>query len=347
MPNYITASRTKDYFQTQLLRDHPEIVVISPRLKLDDSGYPTEEGIIVICVAMRPPLRQNLGRSIASPRPSIPSTLPAVNQQGDFIAGEEVQVVVEETDELRADQFNNARIRPCPGGFSVGRINQGGTFGGNVRLGSNFGYILGSNHVLANLNAAAIRDLIIQPASADGGTTQNDTIAQLIRWVPIDFNGNNEVDCAIAQANNPADLQRNVWQIGIPQAMSNATVGQAIRKSGRTTQLTTGSILSENATITPRFGTQTTTFVNQLEYTKMTAPGDSGSLIWDAHSLTVVGLHMAGEGTDYSYGNKILRVIELLSRAFTVDFLGIETHFQKVDISLLDVPNPNRSQNFR
>lgn len=197
MPDYVTASNTKNFFQRQLLRDHPEIVVIFPRHKLDDSGNPTEEGIIVICVALRSPLRLNLGRSIASLRSSIPSILPAVNQLGNFIAGEEVQVVVEETDELRADS-NTARNRPCPAGFSVGRRGSTGTFGGNVRFGSNFGYILSNNHVLANLNSATIGDPIIQPGDLDGGTLQMDIIAQLTRWVPIDFVGNNEVDCAIA-----------------------------------------------------------------------------------------------------------------------------------------------------
>lgn len=137
-----------------------------------------------------------------------------------------------------------------------------------------------------------------------------------------------------------------MWGIGIPQALSNATVGQAIRKSGRTTEFTTGSILSDNVTAVVRYGTQLATFVNQLECTKMTKPGDSGSLIWDANSLTVVGLHFSGDGTPYSYGNKILRVFELLSRAFTVNSLGVESHFQKVDINLLDLPNPNKSQHF-
>src|SRR5262249_401537 len=78
-------------------------------------------------------------------------------------------------------------------------------------------------------------------------------------------------------------------------------------------------------------------FVNQLQYTMMASSGDSGSLIWDQNSLTVVGLHKSHDNT-YCYGNKILRVIELLTRAFTsYDIKGSPTHFQRVEISLLDL----------
>ncbi|HTU93343.1 MAG TPA: hypothetical protein VMF69_24900 [Gemmataceae bacterium] len=56
MPDYLTASRTKDHFQAQLLRDHPEIVSLAPRLKLDDQGRPTNEAVIVIGVKKNNPI---------------------------------------------------------------------------------------------------------------------------------------------------------------------------------------------------------------------------------------------------------------------------------------------------
>jgi hypothetical protein len=98
----------------------------------------------------------------------------------------------------------------------------------------------------------------------------------------------------------------------MPSAVAEAKVPQPIRKSGRTTQLTTGSILSDNATIRVRYGPGLqAVFINQLQYTRMTQPGDSGSLIWDQKSHTVVGLHFAGSSST-SYGNKIKRVLALL-----------------------------------
>jgi hypothetical protein len=340
MTDYITASRTKDHFQAQLLREHPEIVSIAPQLKLDDAGQPTQEGIIVIGVAPRNPLQIGSGATVSSRAGSIPSRLPAVDDQGRFIAGEDVLVIVEYTGEV-VPHMNTARMRPCAGGFSVGhgRVTAG-TFGGNARFGANFGFILSNNHVLAAVNTASLGDPIVQPGPIDGGTAPADNIAQLARFVPIDLTGgNNEVDCAIAQADNPGNILRNVQSIGTPAALANATVSQGVRKSGRTTQLTTGTILSDNATTRVTYNTgQASVFVNQLKYTKMCAAGDSGSLIWDQNSLTVVGLHMSGDSSN-DYGNKILRVLELLSQPFTVyDRHGNPTHFPNADISLLDPP---------
>jgi hypothetical protein len=348
MSDYITASRTKDHFEVQLLQDYPEIVSIAPQLKLDDQGHPTDQGIIVIGVAPRNALRSGPGESIIRPAQPIPSKLPAVDPQGKFIANDEVTVIVEYTGSIDPD-MNTARMRPCPGGFSIGHTRSGsGTFGGNVRFGANFGYILSNNHVLAALNTGVAGDPIVQPGVADGGTAPMDTIATLTRFVPLDLTGgNNEVDCAIAQANNPADILRHVQSIGTPTALANATVKQAIRKSGRTTQLTNGTITSDNATARVTYGTQVGIFVNQLKYSRMCDGGDSGSLIWDQDSLTVVGLHFSHD-TSSCYGNKILRVLELLSQAFTVyDPKGMPTHFPKTDISLLDLPQSQLGQSPR
>lgn len=81
--DYLTASQTKDHFQDQLLRDHPEIVSIAPRLKLDKSGQPTKDGIIVIGVALRNPISLNVSAARASK--AIPRTLPAVDARGSRI----------------------------------------------------------------------------------------------------------------------------------------------------------------------------------------------------------------------------------------------------------------------
>ncbi|HQU45507.1 MAG TPA: hypothetical protein PK867_22020, partial [Pirellulales bacterium] len=61
VPDYAAASRTKDHFQAQLLRDHPEIVSIAPRMKLDDQGRPTQDAVIVIGIKMINPLRFGAG----------------------------------------------------------------------------------------------------------------------------------------------------------------------------------------------------------------------------------------------------------------------------------------------
>jgi hypothetical protein len=315
MLNYEAARRTKDHFQTKLLKDHPEIVSIAPRLKLDAEGRPTGEAVIVVGIIRPNALRDGARRRPKPTMTSIPTRLPVIDAQGKEMRNQMVEVIIEEEGEILAEMYT-ARRRPCPGGYSIGHPRvTAGTLGGVANRRGKWNYILSNNHVLAATNSGAKGDPIYQPGPADGGTA-TDTIGELEQWVPIDFSGtkNNEVDCAIAKTlgRKRRNVARHVQGIGTPSAEADATVGQAVRKSGRTTQLTRGIILSDNATIRVRYGRgQLAVFVNQLQYTHMTLGGDSGSLIWDQNSLTVVGLHFAGSGTS-SYGNKIKRVLTRL-----------------------------------
>jgi hypothetical protein len=339
VPDYLTASRTKDHFHVQLLRDHPEIVSIAPRLQLDDQGRPTKNAVIVIGIRRINALRVGPG---AVPRlaASIPLRLPAITAQGAVDAAQSVEVVIEDEGEIVLESFT-AKQRPCPGGYSIGHscVTEG-TFGGMARIGNVWGYILSNNHVLAAENSGVVGDAIYQPAVHDGGASV-DTIGHLDRWVPVNVTGaNNEVDCAFALALDPwnQNATRHVEGIGTPAAVADATVGQAVRKSGRTTEVTTGTIVSDNATVRLSYGGGQAVSVNQLQYTRMTQGGDSGSLVWDQGSLTVVGLHFAGSSS-VSYGNKINRVLDLISQARTVyDSQGAATLFHKIDTSLLDQP---------
>ena len=341
MADYVTVSRTKDHFQAQLLRDHPEIVSIAPRLKLDDEGRPTKDGVIVIGVKKINPIRFGPGAAPRAQAAPLPTKLPVITAKGVEHKTQSVDVIVEDEGEIVLESFT-AKRRPCPGGYSIGHPRvTAGTLGGVARVGSVWGYILSNNHVLAAENSGAVGDPIYQPGVYDGGTAA-DTIGHLDRWVPVDVSGgNSEVDCAFAKALDPWDqnVTRHVEGIGTPAAVADATVGQAVRKSGRTTQGTTGTIVSDNATVGPlSYGGGQAIFINQLQYTRMTSGGDSGSLVWDQDILTVVGLHFAGSSTA-SYGNKINRVLALLSQAYTVyDAQGKATQFPKIDISLENRP---------
>lgn len=272
MPDYLTASRTKDHFQAQLLRDHPEIVSIAPRLKLDDQGQPTRDALIVIGVKKINPLRFGPGTSARPQTAAIPTQLPAITVQGGEDRTQFVDVVIEDEGEIVLESFTIKR-RPCPGGYSIGHPRAAvGTLGGIVRVGTVWGYILSNNHVLAAENSAAVGDPIYQPSLYDGSTTA-DTIGHLERWVPVNVSGgHNEVDCALAKALIPwgVNVARHVEGIGTPAAIASATVSQAVRKSGRTTEVTTGTIVSDNATVQLRYGGGQAIFVNQLQYTRMT-----------------------------------------------------------------------------
>lgn len=196
------------------------------------------------------------------------------------------------------------RVRPVRPGYSVGhyKITAGTIGAGCYDLSPMPGkppryYILSNNHVLANSNQASIGDPIYQPGPIDGGTAA-DTVGRLARFVPIKFDGTcNAVDAAVAEV--PFDmLDRDIYWNGYPaSAVKAATVGQLLKKTGRTTHFTTGRVTALNATVNVNYGGgNVAKFCNQIVTTDMSAGGDSGSLVLDTDNHPV-GLLFAGSST--------------------------------------------------
>ena len=166
MPNYTLASLTKDHHAEELLNQHPEIVSIAPRMKLDENGQVTGEAVIVIGIKSISPLHSVNGQPIISSEESgsLPSSLPVVvDEIGTLSQTDElVEVIIEFEGEIYAE-MNTGRVRPCPGGFSIGHPRvTAGTLGGVVAINGTFGFILSNNHVLAATNAGAVGDNIFR-----------------------------------------------------------------------------------------------------------------------------------------------------------------------------------------
>ena len=103
------------------------------------------------------------------------------------------------------------------------------------------------------------------------------------------------VDAAVARPINDEDVLDEILNIGEISGTAEATLGMAVRKSGRTTGYTTGTINTIEATVSVNYGPgQVATFENQLVAGPMSEGGDSGSLIVDANSQQAVGLLFAG-----------------------------------------------------
>jgi len=114
----------------------------------------TDEISIVVMV------RQKLSPLFLSKEDMIPPELDGVGTD------------VIEVGELRPLQARTERIRPTPGGVSIGHYQiTAGTLGCPVYdEASGARLILSNNHVLANRNDGRIGDPILQPGRADGGT---------------------------------------------------------------------------------------------------------------------------------------------------------------------------------
>lgn len=255
-----------------------------------------------------------------------------------------------------ANQAPTGKFRPAPGGVSIGHYQiSAGTLGCIVRdrtTGDRL--ILSNNHVLANSNDAQMGDPIIQPGGADGGTVADDLIAQLERFCTIDFGsapgsdcgiasayagfGNaiasllgsrhrvsvlqaspqavNLVDAAVARPINDADVLDEILNIGEISGTTEGVLGLPIRKSGRTTGFTTGTITTIEATVSVNYGLgKVATFENQLVAGPMSEGGDSGSLIVAADSQEAVGLLFAGS-TQSTIFNPIQAVLDCLDVEF-------------------------------
>jgi len=257
-------------------------------------------------------------------------------EQRDVIPAQIEGVITDviEVGEIVALQERTDRWRPAPGGVSIGHFKiTAGTLGVLVRdEETDEILILSNNHVMANSNDATQGDPILQPGPHDGGTMAEDTIANLGRFVPIQFEsepppspcpfskaaagiGNflarlvgskhrllpvviqqaNQVDGALAKPVGHDVVSSEILEIGAVTGEREAELGMEVKKSGRTTGLTTGTVQLLDASVQVGYGGgRTALFTNQILTTNMSKGGDSGSLLVDGEGNKAVGLLFAG-----------------------------------------------------
>lgn len=187
-----------------------------------------------------------------------------------------------------------ARLRPAIPGCSIGHLSTtAGTLGAVLTDRRHRRFLLSNNHVLANENQAKPGDSILQPGPADGGAAFDGVIGRLHSFVPLDAEGLNEVDCALAAAERDRDLAPAVYGLGTVIGTGSLELGMRVRKCGRTTGLTAGRVRRVAITARIHYGCGVLTFTGLAETAGMSAPGDSGSLILDEVNRAV-GLLFAG-----------------------------------------------------
>jgi hypothetical protein len=240
------------------------------------------------------------------------------------------------TDEIKAldgppgDEHRLTYPLPVPMGVSTSNVNGdfAGTLGYRVfRIGqsSNVGYIT-NNHVAAasgaNLCPLQVNPQILpdfgvdqcQPGLLDAaGICIRPPIGDLVQAVPIVMGQlfQNTVDAVFVQSSRFL-VDKTILDIGDPSPTTiEPAIGASVRKSGRTTGLTTGTIQTINGTFNINYDPEfmpgacgRARFVGQIAITPGTfsAAGDSGSPILrdvldSAGRPRPVGLLFAGSST--------------------------------------------------
>jgi hypothetical protein len=209
-------------------------------------------------------------------------------------------------------------------GGNVGDIANGfccsGTLGSLVHIGSTQ-YILSNSHVFAgdvvpggNGTVAQVGDDVNQPGLVDNNCSSSNTnivadVSTLSTLYPPNSTPN--VDCALAQVRaGMVSTNGAILEVGTLSASTvAASVGQAVKKSGRTTGLTRSSISGLNATVSVGYEDEcggnsfTKTFTGQIlvsnKGSRFLNSGDSGSLMVEDVSTNprAVGLLFAGSSS--------------------------------------------------
>lgn len=240
-----------------------------------------------------------------------------------------------------------SRLRPAMPGCSIAHYRvTAGTFGAVVRerrggsrggsgsgsdsgsdsdsgsgigsSGSGLALILSNNHVLANSTTGRDRrarrgDPVLQPGPHDGGKAEKDVIATLWRYIPISKRKINLVDAALARPVAPGLIRPEILGLGKVVGTREAVLGMEVRKSGRTTGLTSGVVRVLQATVKVEYGfARPVSFAGQIVTTAMSAGGDSGSLVLDRQNRAV-GLLFAGSDltTIMAPINTVLELLEV------------------------------------
>lgn len=196
-----------------------------------------------------------------------------------------------------------ARERPVFGGISVGNpYITAGTLG----LVTYDGFVLSNAHVLAMDSRAKFVPIgteTWQPGKYDGGR-RADTIGYLHKYINIVFNkirASNYADAAISKltAEGVAGEVLNETNTGFYTIKGTTTVsnGDIVRKSGRTSNVTTSTVKDTSATVRVYYtSTKWAIFRDQILVNQpFSAGGDSGSAVDKDGQF--VGLVFAGSET--------------------------------------------------
>ncbi|HEX3044312.1 MAG TPA: hypothetical protein VHY08_06120, partial [Bacillota bacterium] len=225
-------------------------------------------------------------------------------------------------------QTETRRFDPLIGGIEIGpcRAINGylllGTLGAIVQK-EGKKYALSNFHVMGADSNWRKGDELVQPSRANGGYCPENVIGKLNDACLTQKYGNIQMqaDAAISTITNRS-ISGEILGIGEIKGSSLPVIGKKVRKHGRTTNLTFGSIDGIHATVTLDYGegigrvtlrNQISIIPDKRKNTAFSKSGDSGSVIVDENN-NVVGLLFAGAGNNSrTYANIFSEVEQALN----------------------------------
>ncbi|MBV8933218.1 MAG: hypothetical protein JO285_11785 [Kutzneria sp.] len=191
-----------------------------------------------------------------------------------------------------------------------------GTLGALVTDRSGNGQAMGLTtfHAACVDDAWAVGDTMVHPSRADGGNSPRDVFGALCRAAL-----SSSVDGAATLIVADHSYRPAIVDIGTVRGTSAAVRGSIVRKRGRTTGLTVGTVASTDATVLLdyRDGLGVRVLRNQLRIEAVGSGvmgdyGDSGAAVVDAGNR-IIGLYFAGNlSGSVAFANPIDKVLDEL-----------------------------------
>ncbi len=272
-------------------------------------------------------------------------------------SGQEASETTEVLQTTGSKKHRKEQDRPIQLGTSGGNVKDvtaleccDGTLGALVEK-NGVHYILSNNHVLARSNKGKEGEAIIQPGLGDQRpiceplTPDANTVASLTARKRVKFNSSktNKVDAAIAEVSaGMVDSSGQILGIGVPGTDPvPAFIGMRVKKSGRTTGVTKGTVIAVNASAIVEFPKKCgSEVVNQARFTDLIfiagnndkpfiRSGDSGSMVYENKKTcpSPVGLIFAGseEVAAASPAASVKRIIGNLKPKGEMRFVGCQS----------------------
>jgi streptolysin S family bacteriocin protoxin len=235
---------------------------------------------------------------------------------------------------------DESEYRPICGGIQITTEKSSSGFGtlGCLAIDNtnNDIVLLSNRHVLAD-NGEEVNDLVGQPGKpCDCCCCECCFIAKFVRAT---LANDTSVDAAIAKLSNGIELNyiNEILEIGPVFGTAPAALLDVVRKRGRTTGLTEGTVASVSFNFT-----MTTTGINytgQIDvspnapHPRFSAPGDSGS-VYVNRLNQIIGLHFAGNGIR-GRGNPIALVLSRLNISIpsvgTLNSIPLKSEFKEIN----------------